>query len=238
MLESKYYHLDGFTHQRISNKFRNNHKHTLQSPTWWHCTQLAVDLWTDSVCMHHTWRFTGQVNHCDLSGLVFHGRTWAVDHEVEGEGCLRCYRSGSPRLPGDSEPGLVMRGFYLFYFFRVGVGGGWGGVLGASGSTLLINNDPVCVTCRNATWKKIMFFLHHKSYYCPLFLVMFDKLVGTLYLRITGKDAAFTVGNGGVMLHVSALFKQSVHRIMSSMQVKQMEPFFDLMMSSMCNYPT
>lgn len=44
VLESKYCHLDGSTQQRISNKFRNNHKHTLQSPAWLHCEQLAVDL--------------------------------------------------------------------------------------------------------------------------------------------------------------------------------------------------
>lgn len=49
VLKSKYCHLDGSTHQRISNKFRNNHKHTLQSPTWPHYTELAVGLWTGSV---------------------------------------------------------------------------------------------------------------------------------------------------------------------------------------------
>lgn len=27
--------------------------------------------------MHHTRRFTAEVNHCDLCGLVFHGRTWS-----------------------------------------------------------------------------------------------------------------------------------------------------------------
>lgn len=41
-----------------------------------------------------------------------------------------------------------------------------------------------------------------------MFLVICDKLVGTLKFRITEKDAAFTVGNGGFMLLNSALIGQ------------------------------
>ena len=44
VLKGKYSHLEGSTCQRISNKIGNNHKHTLQRPTWLHCARHAVDL--------------------------------------------------------------------------------------------------------------------------------------------------------------------------------------------------
>ena len=39
-----------------------------------------------SLRMHYTRVFMTGVNHCDLSGVVFHGRTWtwAVDRELMG----------------------------------------------------------------------------------------------------------------------------------------------------------
>lgn len=40
----------------------------------------AVDV--QHLNMHHTWCFTTEVNHCDLSRLVFHGRIWSAGLKV------------------------------------------------------------------------------------------------------------------------------------------------------------
>lgn len=59
---------------------------------------------------------------------------------------------------------------------------------------------------------------------------MLDKLI----VEAHREDAAFTVGNGGVMFHISALIKWPVDQIMSSVQVKQIAPFFDLIILHTC----
>lgn len=64
----------------------------------------AVDV--QHLSMRHIWSFTTEVNHCDLSRLVFHGRIWSTG--------LKVVVGGWDVTPQDlicTNTKVIMRGF-------------------------------------------------------------------------------------------------------------------------------